>query len=233
MGKHRKRLDLAVIESRWWDTSNDSVRGLFDLLAGMRKDNPFAYHYEMFNNAASLRYIINRIAKQDDIRNVYVAAHGAKDAIETPDDTISRTIFRNILGEIGSKHLYGVFFGSCAFGLQTEAIMEKTKLTWIAGYTKEVGWVESSAMDLYFWNAFYSSSVPKKKKKSKRAAAMIHLLMALLQRVPSLFDELGFRATVAWKNGSFMTFPDDFEEYIEDTSPAIRRIMEKYPGSWP
>lgn len=51
MGKHRKRLDLAVIESRWWDTSNDSVRGLFDLLAGMRKDNPFAYHYEMFNKA--------------------------------------------------------------------------------------------------------------------------------------------------------------------------------------
>lgn len=28
-----ERLDLAVIESRWWVSSNDPVRGIFDMLA--------------------------------------------------------------------------------------------------------------------------------------------------------------------------------------------------------
>ena len=58
-----ERLDLAVIESRWWDRSNDSVRGVFDMLAGNLMDNPFGYHYEMFNNTASIREIIPRLAR--------------------------------------------------------------------------------------------------------------------------------------------------------------------------
>lgn len=226
-------LDLAVIESRWYATSNDSVRGLFDLLAGMLKDNPFAYHYEMFNNAASLRGIINRIAEQKEIRNVYIAAHGTKDQIEAADENISRTRLRNILGTIGPTQLHGLYFGSCGFGLQTEAIMGKTGLTWLAGYTKLIDWVHSSAMDLYFWNAFYKSSAPDATTKDDRANAMVDLLLALRHRVPSFFSELGFRATVAWKKGAFLTFPDDFEEYIEDRLPAVRRIVEKHPGSWP
>ena len=68
------RLDLAVLESRWWKTSNDSVRGLFDMLAGMHKDNPFACHYEMFNNADSLKELIPRIAKVKDVHNIYIGA---------------------------------------------------------------------------------------------------------------------------------------------------------------
>ena len=39
------RLDLAVIESRWWNEGNDSVKGVFDTLAGIVTGNPFGYHY--------------------------------------------------------------------------------------------------------------------------------------------------------------------------------------------
>ena len=111
--------------------------------------------------------------------------------------------------------------------------MEITGLTWIAGYTQSIDWVHSSAMDLYFWNAFYSSSVSKVRTKQQRADAMLHLLMALFHRVPSLFHELGFRATLARKKGVFLTFPDDFAEFIEDGLPAVRRFVEEHPGSWP
>ena len=229
------RLDLAVIESRWYDQSNDSVRGLFDVLAGIHKDNPFAYHYEMFNTASSLREIIHRISKQDDIHNMYVAAHGTPDGkyVKAAGELISRTQLRNSLDAISPRRLHGLFLGSCAFGWQSEAIMESTGLTWIAGYTEVIDWVHSSAMDLYFWNAFYSSSVPEERTKAKRADAMLYLLMALLHRVPSLFHELGFRATLAWKKGAFLTFPHDFVEYIDDELPAIRRVIEEHPGSWP
>ena len=234
MEEEGKRLDLAVIESRWYDTSNDSVRGLFDLLAGMLKDNPFAYHYEMFNTAESLREIIRRVSKQKDIHNVYIAAHGTEDRkyLHAAGERISRTQLRNSLEAISPRRLHGMFFGSCGFGLQSEVIMESTGLTWIAGYTEFIDWIHSSAMDLYFWNAFYSSSVPRARKRKKRAAAMLHLLLELRHRVPSLFSELGFRVTLAWEKGAFLTFPDDFHEYIEDRLPAVRRFVAEHPGSW-
>lgn len=235
MEEEGKRLDLAVIESRWYDTSNDSVRGLFDLLAGMLKDNPFAYHYEMFNTAESLREIIRRVSKQKDIHNVYIAAHGSEDGryLQAAGERISRVQLRNSLKAISPRRLHGLFFGSCGFGLQSEAIMESSGLTWIAGYTDLIDWIHSSAMDLYFWNAFYSSSVPGAPTKEKRAGAMLDLLLALRYRVPSLFSELGFRVTLAWERGIFRTFPDDFREYIDDRLPAVRRIVAEHPGSWP
>ena len=107
------RLDLAVLESRWWKTSNDSVRGLFDMLAGMHKDNPFAYHYEMFNNADSLRELIPRIAKMKDVHNIYIGAHGAEDgsALLCPGGRVSRTVLANILQPISARRLYGLFLG--------------------------------------------------------------------------------------------------------------------------
>ena len=230
------RLDLAVIESRWYDRSNDSVRGLFDVLAGMHKDNPFAYHYEMFNTASSLREIIHRISKQDDIHNVYVAAHGTEDGkyLVAADECISRTQLRNSLEAISPRRLHGLFLGSCGFGLQSEAIMESTGLTWIAGYTELIDWVQSSVMDLYFWHAFYSSEgIAEAQSKEQRAFAMLDLLMALRHRTPSLFDELGFRVTLAPQKGDFLTFPDDFRSYIEDRLPSVKRAIQAAPGSWP
>ena len=64
-----ERLDLAVLESRWWTESNDSVRGVFDMLAGIVTGNPFGYHYEMFNTTDSIREIITRVASTRDIHS--------------------------------------------------------------------------------------------------------------------------------------------------------------------
>ena len=55
-------LDLAVVESRWWEKGNVSVRGLFEVIAAILKAGPDAYHYEMFNNRDSLKEIVPRIA---------------------------------------------------------------------------------------------------------------------------------------------------------------------------
>ena len=76
------RLDLAVLESRWWTKTNDSVRGVFDMLAGILVGNPFGYHYEMFNTAESIKEMIPRIARTPDIHHIYIAAHGDEQAIQ-------------------------------------------------------------------------------------------------------------------------------------------------------
>ena len=231
-----ERLDLAVLESRWSKKSNDSVRGLFDMLAGMLKDNPFAYHYEMFNNADSLKELIPRVAAMDDVHNIYIGAHGAKDgsALLCLGGRVSRTVLANILRPIHARRLHGLFLGCCGAGLQTEwLLLNETRLTWVAGYTRSVDWVHSSAMDLFFWHAYYNSSVSDSGTKEERVVKMLSFLYALHVRVPYMFDELGFRVSLAVRPGAFFTFPDDFESEIQEMRPRIQKVISQHPSSWP
>ena len=234
------RLDLAVIESRWWDTSNDSVRGMFDMLAGLHCDNPFAYHYEMFNNADALKEIVDRVADRTDIHNIYLAAHGTQDgrAIQAAGGRISRTVLGNIVEGIHGRKLHGLFVGACGFGQQNESVMEDAGLTWIAGYRETIDWIHSSAMDLYFWNAYFQSSVPDEKYKPQRAMAMASLLSVLYLRVPYMFKELGFQVTLSLKKGQSITFDDD-DSWKDVRMDGVRwadvaeNYIEENPGEWP
>lgn len=231
-----KRLDLAVLESRWWETSNDSVRGLFDMLAGMHKDNPFAYHYEMFNNADSLKELIPRVSEMKDVHNIYIGAHGEEDgsALVCPGGRVSRTVLANILKPINARRLYGLYLGCCGVGLQTEwLLLNETKLTWVAGYTESVDWIHSSAMDLFFWHAYYNSSVCDSKRKTDRVVKMFDFLVALNVRVPYMFDELGFRVSLSMYPGVFLTYPDDYESEIAEARPRVQDVISRHPSSWP
>ena len=145
------RLDLAVIESRWWEDRNDSVQGTFEMLAGILVGNPFGYHYEMFSNTGSIKEMIPRIARTKDIRHIHVAAHGDEQAIYGPgEQKISRTVLANALRDIDARQLYGVFLGSCKFGWSIERLMEQSGVTWVAGYVERVYWLHSSVMDAFF-----------------------------------------------------------------------------------
>lgn len=234
------RLDLAVIESRWWETSNDSVRGMFDMLAGLHCDNPFAYHYEMFNNAEALKEIVNRVANRRDIHNIYIAAHGTPDgkSIQAAGGRISRTVLGNVVEGINGKKLHGLFVGACRFGEQNETVMENAGLTWIAGYREMVDWIHSSAMDLYFWNAYFQSSVPDAKSKPERAVMMANLLSTLYLRVPYMFKELGFQVTLSLRRGQSVTFDDD-DSWKDVRFDGVRWVdvaksfIAENPMEWP
>lgn len=218
---YRGSLDLAVVESRWWTTGNQSVKAAFDLLAGIVSNNPYGYHYEMFSNRESLQEILPRVAKDSRIHYIYIAAHGDERSIFGADDQrISRTILTNILMDIHAQELHGLYFGSCLFGEQTDDLIQRSGTTWIAGYVQEIGWMESTALDLYFWNAYFRSGVSRAKTKSERAQCMLRFLFALWMRIPYMFKEMGFRTSV-YLDGRCVTFPDD----IFGTSPenAIKK----------
>lgn len=228
-----RKLDIAVIESRWWTEGNHSVRGTFDLLAGIHTNNPFNYHYEMFNNEESLKEIIPRLADRTDIRYLYIAAHGDSDAIYGPaEKRISRTIIKNILSEVHGRKLHGIYFGSCLFGHQTEGLLRNSGATWIAGFTEEIDWLDSTALDLYFWNAFYKSSACDQALKEDRAEALLKLLFALWIRIQYVFVEMGLCVSLHYKS-KYVTFPDDVIDLdSEDGVVEEYRVLYNRVARW-
>ena len=157
-------LDLAVVESRWWEAGNVSVRGLFEVIASILKDNQDAYHYEMFSNGDSLKEIVPRIARKNYIRNLVIAAHGDQDGIygaeaETNEDNrISRTVLRNILGTIPRRSLNGLYLGTCSTANPDTVafLLNGGRVRWVAGYSEEIGWLDGASLELYFWTTYYS-----------------------------------------------------------------------------
>ena len=113
-------MSLAVIESRWWDEGNDSIRGFFDTLVALYELESNEYYYEMFNNRESLREIVPRLSRR--VKAIYIAAHGDEDGVAGAESLcnnyISRTVFRNIVRASVTQTggaLDGIYVGSCGF----------------------------------------------------------------------------------------------------------------------
>ena len=154
-------LDVAVVESRWWKEGNTSVRGLFDIVATIKKANPDKYHYEMFNNAPSLKEMIHRVSKKEHIRNLYIAAHGWDDGICGAERKNRNGISRTRLGNmLSNKSLSGLYLSSCFTANQDTVcfLLERSEVRWIAGYSETVDWLEGASVDLYFWARYYASN---------------------------------------------------------------------------
>ena len=206
------------------------------MLAGVHRGNPFAYHYEMFNSADSLERIVKQVASSEDLFNIYIGAHGDETRIDVPGkETITRSRLRNLLAKIQGVKLHGLFLGCCGFGKQVEYIASETSLTWIAGYTKSIDWIHSSAMDLYFWNAYYLSTVSDYVGSKKELAGNMEVfLSALYSRVPYLFSELGFRVAVSRKKGQFKVFPTGWDETeLLHWKIEMDKLVNERPGQWP
>ena len=192
---------LAVIESRWWPNGNDSVRPLFEVLAGIVEANPHAVRYDMFTDAGSLTGIVSDIAEQTDpnFHSLYLAAHGDENSIcGLGGESVSRAKLRNIIiNANGRAAITGLYFGSCLVGTRKNAefLMQGSGLQWIGGYTESVDWVDSSAVDLVFWSKYISEiKTNRSRRKGKRSnIEMVKLASAEMKKImPNISNQLGF-----------------------------------------
>lgn len=206
--------NIAVIESRWWNNSNTSVRGLFDLISDMNFDSPHAYHYEMANSEAAMKETLYRVATRRNCKYLCLATHGSDDGLEMHnDDTLSRTEIRNILIRVKktpNTKLHGLHLASCSFGTKSlaEFIFQKdVGIEWIAGYNKDIDWLDSTAMDMLFFNELISndeSVTPQ--KRILQTAENLH------KKAGSLIDKLGFEVFVRKGNdGKFLSVFENIE----------------------
>ncbi|MGC9270917.1 hypothetical protein [Acidiphilium sp.] len=158
---------LVVLEGRWQNNRNVSVKSLFDLLVDMEFNNIHNYHYENFTNVQSFRAILNNIFLPNaHKRYLYIGGHGDEINVNGTVDNVSRTEIRNSLHEIQGGQLRGFFVGACLFGNEENAgfffapeIGVVPTIRWFAGYQGNVDWIKSSVMDIIFWQRIFSERI--------------------------------------------------------------------------
>lgn len=192
---------ISVVESRWWDKGNHSVKSLLEAVASIHYENPSAFYYDMFAEKHSLSQTLNTRCSDKVTEVIYLASHGNKDHIgPTSDTAISRTEFRNLLiSHNTSAQVKGLFLGTCLTGNVDFAkffIEEgRTKLEWIAGYKSSVDWVDGSAIDMVFFSKLAALYVKNKRKKKKKESArgMAHEAASeLVKLIPGAHSHYGF-----------------------------------------
>ena len=197
------RTGLAIVECRWWTRGNDSVRPLFETLAGIVEDNPHAVRYDMFADRSSLESVFAQVASVGDYHSIYVASHGNEQHLGALGDAlISRTELRNSVRATNTKaHIKGIYFGSCLIANRANAEFllkdRGTKLLWVAGYAKTVDWVDSSAIDMIFWSKYLHARKANKSKKGPKAEKsevqmMLNSSKKMRDLVPNVFTQMGF-----------------------------------------
>lgn len=194
---------FAVVETRWWKDGNHSVRPLFESVAALQYENPSAFLYDMFCDESSLSTIIHQRCSDEATQVIYLATHGNEEATaigQNAETAISRTKFRNILRDSNKKkQLSGVFLGTCymAKNKTIEFLLDAggTKLTWMAGYTESVDWIEGSAIDIVFFNYLaqeYKRNKSRKKRKKTAAEMAKTAATELMRLIPSAHSKYGF-----------------------------------------
>lgn len=185
---------LAVVEGKWGAKTNVSVRSLFDVLVDINFKTPHAYVYEMFCDAHALDNIIARMGNDEHVRYLYIGAHGSGRSISGSGGTVSRAQLKNSLVRLLSngQTIEGIFLGTCFFGNEENAAFvlnpnndPHPPIKWVAGYRESIDWIDSSVLDLLFWNKFFSSNGTPIQRIEQTA-------QQILKAAPGLVRDLGF-----------------------------------------
>ncbi|MGD8720009.1 MAG: hypothetical protein PVH29_14455 [Candidatus Zixiibacteriota bacterium] len=182
--KKLKPLDkILCLEGEWSGDirREESVRPLLHIL---RQRGEIQYIYRQCGTKAEFEFYLRKRKYYRDYRIVYLSFHGARGKLRiSPEEDVTLSeIAEWAQGAFKNKLVY---FGSCktlkAVDAKLQDFLQKTGAAAVAGYDKDVGWVESSAFELLFlyWAAYY-----------KKPA---YLLRKLASRYPRLGKLMGFK----------------------------------------
>jgi hypothetical protein len=199
---------ISIVETRWWDDGNHSVRYLFEAIASIHYDNPSAFYYDMFSNRSSLQSILNKRCNDANTKVLYLATHGNDTEIGSDED-ISRTEFRNDLVSANKKkQLSGLFLGTCYTGNTDTAsflLSGRTNLDWVAGYTQSVDWIDGNAIDMVFFHKLTQEYLENRKRRTKASPADMAKKAAteLNKLIPGSHSKYGFN--IYFRDGTRIT----------------------------
>lgn len=189
MGRQRKP-KLTIIEGKWFPKFNVSIHEVMRPLSavwphktatkGSEASRADPYYYEMFTTGQALAAALEYAFMQGRPDIIYVAAHGDQRSLQGfhRSEVVSRTVVKNAITGIFGTTRRGILFGACHFGTERNAkafLKANPRLAWVAGYTSEVDWVESTLLDMFF---LYHLLYPQKPgltlvTRAKYAALMV------------------------------------------------------------
>lgn len=181
---------LAVVEARWESRGNYGVRPLFEMISALTTDtcNPHAIRHDMFYEAKSLEVVLQEITKSRQAEAVYIGSHGEPGHINrvTRDELVG--IFRRVNRR---GRIAGLYIATCSFARPSSiaALLNPgnvTGLQWVAGYAKDIEWLESAAADMLFWSGYFDSDAKRAVTRAKRGAENLFVHM------PKVQQQLGF-----------------------------------------
>jgi hypothetical protein len=185
--KKLHRFDKIMCLEGEWSADIRSEESVKPLLQTLHARGEIKYIYRRCGTKAEFEYYLRLKKYYRDYHIVYLSFHGARGKLKlSPEEVITleeipalaHGAFRNKL----------VYFGSCKtvtdVDEQLQDFLKKTGASAVAGYTKDVGWVESSAFELLFlyWAAYY-----------KKPAYLLRKLASRYKRLQKL---MGFRCYV-------------------------------------
>lgn len=193
---------LSVVEARWWDEGNHSVRGLFETVTAIVCENPYGFRYDMFSNRSALECVLSDIAQDEKYHSIYIASHGSEGALHgLGNEEITRAAFRNSFRNAnGNFTVTGLYFGSCYVcnRVNAEFFLDAAtgcNINWMAGYSKSVDWVDSSSIDMIFWSKLLTErQVNSRRRRGKKndLEIALHAAGEVRSLMPTIFDQLGF-----------------------------------------
>jgi len=195
---------IGVIEGNWDDdaSSEDNIviRPLFDFLSDIHYQDHHSYLYHMAETKEAFKHALLRIAKSKKAKVACLAMHGNERYLFLDEgQKVGRKFLKNWLIEANNKKrgtsLTGIYIGACKFGSRELAeylFSEEIRVEWIAGYKKSVDFVESSALDLFFFNLFLDLDDSKKWSKRSDRAKIKEIASRMKSQMLGLCKNLGF-----------------------------------------
>ncbi len=149
----------------------------------------------MFNDGNAFQEILPRMCETDNLRNVYIAAHGDDNGIYGSNGkVVSFTRIKNAVTGLNTTNgvLHSIYFGCCLFGNgnNLEDLLSGNRLRWVAGYTKQIDFVDSTVFDSLFWSKYIKSPEKTSLKKIKQ------VVNELKADAPGLVKRLGFKVVI-------------------------------------
>lgn len=179
------------LEGDWHDalTSRASVLPMLELLERLGR---IEFVHRDIGTRAELKYYLRRWAYEDssveDFHLLYLAFHSAEDADGAKSLLISEADDGQVAFARLGRWLRGaltdviVYLGSCSMLAESDDVitrfMEDTGAVAVIGYTTDVDWVPSAAMDLLVMDAIADCSRWKDALRELQASAPIRALRA-------------------------------------------------------
>lgn len=185
---------LLVIEGLWWTPEQKPKRpSVLPFLEGLESyRGDFNIYYANFYEKTGFRR-----ALEDDLTNtredrlyLYIAAHGTGRRIGGLKERTGMKLpamFRAVRDAGNYSNIEGVLIGSCSVGNNIGDFISTTKessLSWIFGYTCEIGWMASTLIDVSIFEHLMKLSRSDLKEKKKIVGAFAKALRRFSGRYP-------------------------------------------------